>query len=309
VIRAEDLDRLACPDCPGAALDGSGARGERGRLTEGALVCSSCGTAFSIEEGVPWLMPSALQGARRHGAETFPEEWRRWGERLDGFRDWRARTWVAADASERRSSAGVAERRRDAFAAFCGVLRGRSLEVACGDGHLRHARGFRAGEYWGIDPMPVAGREYDFPFVAGVGERLPFRAGVFDAVLVKDSLHHFQDPARFLDEARRVTSPGGRLLVCQGIETAGAEGSSPRGSMLLRRASTALKLLLSGDLGGFRDRAARALRSPARGAGSEGEEPFVWHLKREDVEFEVRRRYEVRESRLEGNVLYLEGLA
>jgi SAM-dependent methyltransferase/uncharacterized protein YbaR (Trm112 family) len=310
VIRAEDLDRLACPDCPGAALDGRGARGERGRLTEGALLCASCGTSFSIEEGVPWLMPSALQGARRHGAETFPEEWRRWGERLDGFRDWRARTWEGGDAIERRSSAAVAERRRDAFAAFCGSIRGRALEVACGDGHLRNARGFRAGEYWGIDPMPVTGAAYDFPFVAGVGERLPFRAGVFDAVLVKDSLHHFQDPGRFLDEARRVTSPGGRLVVCQGIETApGAERSSPGGSRLLRRASTALRLLFFGDLAELRARAARAMRSAAGEGAAAGEDPFVWHLKREDVEFEVRRRYEVRESRLDGNVLYLEGRA
>jgi len=305
VIRAENLERLACPDCPGTALDAAGARFERGRLLGGALACASCGSEFAVEDGVPWLMPAALHGARKHGVESFPEEWKRWGDRLDGFREWRAKTWSGGSAAERRESLRVAEERRDAFAAFCGAFPGAVLEVACGDGHLRKARGFRAGEYWGIDPMPLEPGVYDFPFVAGVGEKLPFRTACFTAVVVKDSLHHFQDPARFLDEARRVTARAGALVLCQGVEGVSA-APAPAKRTLAGKAATAARLLVSGEVKELRARAARALGAGAK-EGVEEEDPFVWHLRREDVEVEVRKRYEVAESRLEGGVLYLRG--
>ncbi|HLX47846.1 MAG TPA: demethylmenaquinone methyltransferase [Streptosporangiaceae bacterium] len=52
-------------------------------------------------------------------------------------------------------------------------------------------------------------------FVAGDALRLPFADGVFDAVTISFGLRNVTDPAAALAEMRRVTRPGGRLVVCE----------------------------------------------------------------------------------------------
>jgi demethylmenaquinone methyltransferase / 2-methoxy-6-polyprenyl-1,4-benzoquinol methylase len=52
-------------------------------------------------------------------------------------------------------------------------------------------------------------------FVAGDAMRLPFRDGAFDAVTISFGLRNVADPAAALAEMRRVTRPGGRLVVCE----------------------------------------------------------------------------------------------
>jgi len=52
-------------------------------------------------------------------------------------------------------------------------------------------------------------------FVAGDALALPFGAGAFDAVTISFGLRNVADPAAALAEMRRVTRPGGRLLVCE----------------------------------------------------------------------------------------------
>jgi demethylmenaquinone methyltransferase / 2-methoxy-6-polyprenyl-1,4-benzoquinol methylase len=53
------------------------------------------------------------------------------------------------------------------------------------------------------------------PFVAGDGTRLPFADGSFDAVTISFGLRNIVDPDAGLSEMRRVTRPGGRLVVCE----------------------------------------------------------------------------------------------
>ncbi len=53
------------------------------------------------------------------------------------------------------------------------------------------------------------------PFTAGDGTRLPFRDGTFDAVTISFGLRNIVDPLAGLAEMRRVTKPGGRLVVCE----------------------------------------------------------------------------------------------
>lgn len=53
------------------------------------------------------------------------------------------------------------------------------------------------------------------PFVAGDGTRLPFADATFDAVTISFGLRNIVDPVAGLRELRRVTRPGGRLVVCE----------------------------------------------------------------------------------------------
>jgi demethylmenaquinone methyltransferase / 2-methoxy-6-polyprenyl-1,4-benzoquinol methylase len=53
------------------------------------------------------------------------------------------------------------------------------------------------------------------PFTAGDGTRLPFADGTFDAVTISFGLRNIVDPLQGLRELRRVTRPGGRLVVCE----------------------------------------------------------------------------------------------
>ena len=52
-------------------------------------------------------------------------------------------------------------------------------------------------------------------FTAGDALRLPFRDESFDAVTISFGLRNVADIAQALDEMRRVTRPGGRLVICE----------------------------------------------------------------------------------------------
>ena len=52
-------------------------------------------------------------------------------------------------------------------------------------------------------------------FVAGDALRLPFRDEAFDAVTISFGLRNVASPGAALAEMRRVTRPGGRLVVCE----------------------------------------------------------------------------------------------
>ncbi|MGP4109832.1 demethylmenaquinone methyltransferase [Streptomyces sp. 4N509B] len=53
------------------------------------------------------------------------------------------------------------------------------------------------------------------PFTAGDATRLPFADGSFDAVTISFGLRNVHDTDAALREMRRVTRPGGRLVVCE----------------------------------------------------------------------------------------------
>jgi demethylmenaquinone methyltransferase / 2-methoxy-6-polyprenyl-1,4-benzoquinol methylase len=58
-------------------------------------------------------------------------------------------------------------------------------------------------------------RRPDLPFTAGDATALPFADGSFDAVTISFGLRNVVDTVGALREMRRVTRPGGRLLVCE----------------------------------------------------------------------------------------------
>lgn len=58
-------------------------------------------------------------------------------------------------------------------------------------------------------------RRPDLPFTAADAMALPFADGSFDAVTMSFGLRNVADPATALTEFRRVTRPGGRLVICE----------------------------------------------------------------------------------------------
>jgi demethylmenaquinone methyltransferase / 2-methoxy-6-polyprenyl-1,4-benzoquinol methylase len=55
----------------------------------------------------------------------------------------------------------------------------------------------------------------DLPFTAGDGTQLPYADDTFDAVTISFGLRNIVDPVAGLREMRRVTKPGGRIVVCE----------------------------------------------------------------------------------------------
>jgi SAM-dependent methyltransferase len=95
----------------------------------------------------------------------------------------------------------------------------RLLELGCGEGsNLFHLRG-RKATCFGIDfsvaKAAFAHREIGIHAAAADATALPFANSSFDAVLIRDLLHHLPRPSLALAETRRVLRPGGRLTLIE----------------------------------------------------------------------------------------------
>ena len=99
---------------------------------------------------------------------------------------------------------------------------GRVLDVACGNARDIAALNERGWEGWGLDPSPLqlrdakeaaerSGRRINL--IQGVSEWLPFKQGMFDAVICKSALDHFVDLEGGMSEFVRVLKPDGRAVV------------------------------------------------------------------------------------------------
>ncbi len=97
----------------------------------------------------------------------------------------------------------------------------RLLDVGCGTGAASRRAATIAGSVVGVDLSTEMLREAtlladgidDVTFMRADAEALPFADASFTAVLCSNSLHHYPNPARGLDEMARVLEPGGRLVV------------------------------------------------------------------------------------------------
>lgn len=196
-LPADLLPLLACPDCRGPL-------GEKGA----GLRCESCGRGYEIAEGIPQLLPASFAGG-----EPSDPAWQAWAGALDRLLAWRRQTWTgdARAAALRRE----AEAMQDEFARHCRLdeAAGTVLDVGCGTGGIA-ARLPVGCRYVGVDPLPLPAAGGP-PMVRGVGERLPFRDGVFDLVLAMQTLDHCQSAPVLLAEILRVLAPAGALCVEQ----------------------------------------------------------------------------------------------
>ena len=101
-----------------------------------------------------------------------------------------------------------------------GDLRGRRvLELGCGTGRMAAALAEREGcRVWGVDASAemLAVARKRVPATVGLrqaeAERLPFRAGWFERLVMRLAVHLVDRPLAFA-EARRVLRPDGRLAI------------------------------------------------------------------------------------------------
>jgi SAM-dependent methyltransferase len=98
-----------------------------------------------------------------------------------------------------------------------GRLRGeRILEVGCGTGRLAEALEQRElARVWAVDAseaMVARAKELGVNARIARAEALPFKAGWFDAVVMRMALHLVRRP-QALEQAARVLRPGGRLVI------------------------------------------------------------------------------------------------
>jgi demethylmenaquinone methyltransferase / 2-methoxy-6-polyprenyl-1,4-benzoquinol methylase len=114
---------------------------------------------------------------------------------------------VACDFSLGMLRAGRS-RLRARLAGDQGWARGEGQSPPTARDYGRHLRGFAGGSRGVAPPGQLS-------FVAGDALRLPFRDEAFDAVTISFGLRNVASPAAALAEMRRVTRPGGRLVVCE----------------------------------------------------------------------------------------------
>lgn len=116
---------------------------------------------------------------------------------------------------------GQTRKWRRAVADAIGVLPGqRILDLAAGTGTSSEAFAERGAQVVACDfslGMLEVGRRRlpHLPFTAGDALALPFADDSFDAVTISFGLRNIHDPAQGLREMRRVTRPGGRVVVCE----------------------------------------------------------------------------------------------
>lgn len=90
------------------------------------------------------------------------------------------------------------------------VLHGKLLDVGCGK--KPYANLIHVDAYIGLD-VPTSMHGTQQVDVIGTVLGLPFKDEVFDSILCTEVLEHVPDPVAALQEMRRVTRPGGVLLL------------------------------------------------------------------------------------------------
>ena len=97
----------------------------------------------------------------------------------------------------------------------------RVLDVGCGTGFGTQGLLQHTEDVYGLDQSPhqlekawaKLGKHDPVAFTFGDAERLPYRDDAFDKVWSSGSIEYWPNPVEGLRELRRVTKPGGRVLV------------------------------------------------------------------------------------------------
>ena len=153
----------------------------------------------------------------------------------------------------------------------------RVADLGCGEGYLTVETSRWASRVIAVDRSPEVLKRARDARVAAAGratsiwkrgelEKLPIRDGTVDVALLSQALHHAADPARALQEAVRILSPGGRVLVLDLREHGETWVRERLGDRWLGFSDDALRRLLAdaglADVKVTTARGGRAIRSP-----------------------------------------------
>jgi ubiquinone/menaquinone biosynthesis C-methylase UbiE len=112
----------------------------------------------------------------------------------------------------------------------------RVIDIGCGPGGAAREAARRGASVVGVDPAPVMlrlartfTRDASTSWVEGTAENVPLADGSATVLWSLATVHHWQDIGRGLSEARRLLSPGGRLLAVERSTEPGASGLASHG--------------------------------------------------------------------------------
>jgi SAM-dependent methyltransferase len=84
-----------------------------------------------------------------------------------------------------------------------------TLDLGCNDGPFKPY----ISRYVGLDMASACLRKFKAMNLQAIGQRLPFRDGVFERIFASEIVEHVWDRDRMLGECRRVLKPGGEILL------------------------------------------------------------------------------------------------
>ena len=213
------LEKLCCPDCrSNEELLLFVEKEEGDYIYEGKLKCSSCGTSYTIEKGIPNMLPSVLrEGASKSGIQPEVAQKRRQIAHFDS---------IGATEFEINRPHGCGRvynfllrtKYEIVHRLFGRSLEGKSvLNVCCGSGMDAE---FLVGEGANVVGVDIScgvllgaqerARRYglNYDLVVGDAENLPVQDDAFDLTIVHDGLHHLHSPKLGFLEMARVSSCG-----------------------------------------------------------------------------------------------------
>lgn len=167
------------------------------RLTqlEDALECQGCGAKHALMDGIATLLPEYADQARLDYVECYEEI---------------ARNDLVTPIEQAR------EARHTELMAFVGGLRGRRvLDIGSSHGlYLTESQAdFKVAFDIALPYLQAIPDRADVGRVRGDAERLPFRKGFFDVVLISDVLEHVLDAHQVMEGLARVSTPDTRVFV------------------------------------------------------------------------------------------------
>ena len=132
------------------------------------------------------------------------------------------------------------------------------LDLACGPGIVTAALAKVAGTVTAFDLTPEMLKRAEtrcakagltnVTFRQGDAAALPFPESTFDCVVTRASVHHFTDPAGVLGEIRRVTRPGGRLVLGDIVSSEDAEEAGLHNAIETLRDPSHVRMLPASEL-------------------------------------------------------------
>lgn len=260
-MRLQLLDKLRCPDCPGPSrLNLEVARGNSDVVIEGRLRCSQCGSVFTIESGIPNLLPTHLQ--RAASTEAQSEEIVQKRGQIEHFNT------IGTTALEINRPHGCGRVYNFLLSTkfqIVSQLWGKPLEaysilnVCCGSGMDTEFLARSGADVVGVDISMGAlrgaqerarryGVEYDL--IVGDAENLPIQDKTFDLAFVHDGLHHLVSPesgffemVRTASKALLVTEPAKASATEIGVKLGLADSVEESGSKVYRFTEQELRSL------------------------------------------------------------------